>query len=186
MRWRYERRRQWGRAATRPPCMGWVSASPLLLHARGGSGWGRAARAPLPWEPPARCLWPVPPRLPGILRAPLRFQGCSGPRSGRRASAGCRLGPRGRLGGSQARLGTPKRPAPTEVAPCGRRAPGGLRTHARGWPQRTEPDSHLPLLGEPRTVRPLDTPRSPAKLNCPPLGTPGPAGAPGARVAAGW
>ena len=95
VRWRHGRRLQRGRAATRPPCMGWVSASPLLLHARGGSGWGRAARAPLPWEPPARCLWPVPPRLLGVLRVLLRFDGCSGRRSGRRASAGCRLGREG-------------------------------------------------------------------------------------------
>lgn len=182
VRWRYGRRQQRGRAATRPPCMGWISASPLLLHARGGSGWGRAARAPLLWEPPARCLWPVPPRLPGVLRAPLRFEGCSGRRSGERAPAAVWVGgyPRGRLGRSQARLGAPRRSARTEVAPCGRRAPGGLPTHARGWPQRTEPDRHLPLLGKPWTVRPPETPRSPAKLNCPALGAPGPAGAPGA------
>lgn len=53
-----------------------------------------------------------------------------------------------------------------------------------GWLQRTEPDRNLPLLGEPWTVRPPETPRSPAKLNCPALGAPGPARAPGAGC--GW
>lgn len=142
--------------------------------------------------PGPRCLGNPLPGACGLFRL-----GCSvsygfscastaaadGVRGGERAPAAVwvgRVSARTLGGASQARFGAPRQPAPTEVVPCGRRASGGLLPHARGWPQRTEPDRHLPLLGEPRTVRPPETPRSPAKLNCPALGAPGPAGAPGA------
>lgn len=89
-------RRRRGRVAPRPPCMGWVPAPPLLLHAWGGRGGGRAARSPLHREPPARGLWPAP----GVLRSPCASRAeADGVRVGERARAAVWGAgrPRGRL-----------------------------------------------------------------------------------------
>lgn len=102
---------------------------------------------------------------------PLRFESRGGRRSGRRASAGCRLG----WGASARPLVCPR---PVWGRPGGRfprkllLAAGVLQVtsrppiRARGWRQPTEPDWHLPRLGTPRTTSLPETPRPPAKLSC--------------------
>ncbi|XP_030190913.1 collagen alpha-1(I) chain-like [Lynx canadensis] len=100
-----------------------------------------------PREPPARAFG---------LRRLSRPEPCGSPRpavrgrrrSRRRASAGCRLGRGTAAPGSQAGVGAPRRrPAPTEVAPRGGRAPGSPRP----------PDARSGLagadLGAPRAFR---------------------------------
>lgn len=102
-RWRRRRRR----AAPRPPCMGWALAPPRLLHARGGRGGGRAARAPLasgtPGPGPVACAASAVQSAAGSPRP----EGRSRRRSGRKASAGCRLG-RGAPNGPARSLGHPR------------------------------------------------------------------------------
>lgn len=179
-------RRRRGRVAPRPPCMGWVPAPPLLLHGWGGRGGGRRCPVPAasgtPGPGPVACA--APPARSSTV--PLRCESRGGRRSGRRASAGCRLG-----------WGAPARPLVCPRPVWGRpgsRFPRKLLLaagvpqatsrppiRARGWRQPTEPDRHLPHLGTPRTTSLPETPRPPAQLICPALGAPGPAGAAGAR-----
>lgn len=128
---RRECRRRRGRVAPRPPCMGWVPAPPLLLHAWGGRGGGRAARSPAASGTPGpgacglrRFACPEfygPPALRGPRRTAF------GPESERGLPFGAG-GAREAACGSQAGLGAPWRPVPTEVASCGGSAPGGSPT----------------------------------------------------------
>lgn len=151
--------------------MGWAPAPPRLLHARGGRGGGRATRTPAASGTPARRLRPAPPQPPGAPRAPRSAADGVPAQTERGLPFGARRppGPRGRSG-SQAGVRTPgRRPTPTGVAPCGRRAPG---SPGAGGSQRGQ--TEVPRALRTRTCRRLGRPGRRGRREPPPSSAPDP------------